>query len=89
MSNSKEFLTAAEYVKKLKTSPNNDELLNLYKYYKQATVGDNNTPKPFVMNMKATSKWDAWNTVRGTSTHDSEVEYIKLVNLAIKKYGFN
>jgi len=89
MSNSKEFLTAAEYVKKLRNSPNNDELLELYKYYKQATVGDNNTSRPFMMNMKAVSKWDAWNTVKGTSTHDSEVEYIKLVNVMIKKYGFN
>ena len=28
------------------------------------------------MNLKAVSKWDAWNTLKGTSTHDSEVEYI-------------
>jgi len=89
MSNSKEFLTAAEYVKKLKTSPNNDELLSLYKYYKQATVGNNNTSKPGLFELKNQSKWNAWNTVKGTTKHDSEVEYIKLVNQMIKKYGFS
>ena len=89
MSNSKEFLTAAEFVKKLKTSPNNNELLDLYKYYKQATVGDNNTPKPGLLNFKNQSKWDAWTSVKGTSTHNSEVEYIKLVNQMIKNYGIN
>jgi diazepam-binding inhibitor (GABA receptor modulator, acyl-CoA-binding protein) len=89
MSNSKEFLIAAEYVKKLKTSPNNDELLDLYKYYKQATVGDNNTSRPGMLNLSGGKKWDAWDSVKGTSTHNSEVEYIKLVNQMIKKYGVN
>tara|TARA_B100001121_G_C18687323_1_gene621352 strand:- start:2460 stop:2729 length:270 start_codon:yes stop_codon:yes gene_type:complete len=89
MSNSKEFLTAAEYIKKLKQSPNDDELLDLYKYYKQATAEDNNTPKPGLLNLKKQAKWNAWNSVRGVSIHDSEVEYIKLVNQMIRKYGFS
>jgi diazepam-binding inhibitor (GABA receptor modulator, acyl-CoA-binding protein) len=89
MINSKEFVTATEYVKKLKSSPINEELLMLYKYYKQATVGDNNTQKPMLLNFKAMAKWNAWNTVKDTTTHDSEIEYIKLVNQMIKKYGFN
>ena len=89
MGNSKEFLNAAEYVKKLKKSPNNDELLSLYKYYKQATVGDNNTPRPGLLDIRNKAKWEAWTEVNGTSSHTSEVEYIKLVNQMIKKYGFN
>ena len=89
MSNSKEFLTAAEYVKRLKQSPSNEELLSLYKYYKQATVGDNNTSRPGLLNMKGGAKWDAWESVKGTSTHNSEVEYIRLVNQMIKSYGVN
>jgi len=89
MINSKEFLNAAKYIKKLKTSPNNDELLELYKYYKQATIGDNNTIKPFSIYFKEISKWNAWNSVKGIDLHTSEVEYIKLVNLMIKKYRLN
>ncbi len=87
MVNSVQFTNAASYVKKLKQSPNNDELLFLYKYYKQATLGDNNTPKPGIFNFKNQAKWDAWNSVKGTNTHNSEVEYIKSVNNLIKKYG--
>ena len=89
MSNSTEFLTAIDYVKKLKSTPDNDDLLNLYKYYKQATSGDNNTEKPSFINFKANKKWEAWNSIKGMGKYDSEVAYIKLVNLMIKKYGVN
>jgi diazepam-binding inhibitor (GABA receptor modulating acyl-CoA-binding protein) len=87
--NSKEFLVAVEYVKKLKTKPDNDELLTLYKYYKQATEGDNNKNKPGLLDFKNSEKWKSWDSVRGLSCHDSEVEYIKYVNILIKKYGLN
>ncbi|XP_026688072.1 putative acyl-CoA-binding protein [Diaphorina citri] len=37
------FNQAAEDVKNLKDTPANDELLEIYGLYKQATVGDNTT----------------------------------------------
>ncbi len=37
------FNTAAESVKKLTQKPTDQELLDLYAYYKQATVGDVDT----------------------------------------------
>ena len=89
MSNSNEFLTAAEYAIKLNQSPTNDELLSLYKYYKQSVVGNNDTPKPGLLNIRAKAKWEAWTSVKDLSKHNSEVEYIKLVNQMIKKYGVN
>ena len=46
MSNSKEFLIAAETVKKLSEKPNNDELKILYGFYKQAINGDCNVEEP-------------------------------------------
>lgn len=42
-----DFEKAAEDVKKLSTTPSNDDLLILYALYKQGTVGDNNTGTPF------------------------------------------
>lgn len=89
MSNSNEFLTAAGYAKKLNKSPTNDELLSLYKYYKQSVVGNNDTTKPGLLNIRAKAKWEAWTSVKDLSKHNSEVEYIKLVNEMIKKYGVN
>lgn len=38
-----EFKSSAELVHKLKNKPSDAELLELYKYYKQAEVGDVNT----------------------------------------------
>jgi diazepam-binding inhibitor (GABA receptor modulating acyl-CoA-binding protein) len=52
-------------VKTLKTSPTNDELLNLYALYKQATCGDNNTCKPGTFDFKGKKKWEAWNGKKG------------------------
>lgn len=39
----KEFKKAADDVKRLKTKPTDNEMLELYGLYKQATVGDVNT----------------------------------------------
>ena len=87
--NSQQFTQAATIVKKLKTEPNNDELLKLYGLYKQATIGDINIEKPGMFNFKGAKKWEAWNNFKGKSTYDSEVEYIQTVNTLIKKYGVN
>lgn len=77
---SAEFLQAAEDVKKLTTSPNNDELLELYGLYKQATVGDVNTERPGFFDMKGKAKWDAWEGRKGLSKEDAEKQYILVVN---------
>tara|TARA_Y100001960_G_C13972188_1_gene493458 strand:- start:89 stop:367 length:279 start_codon:yes stop_codon:yes gene_type:complete len=87
MSNSLEFLNATHIVHKLKKKPDNNELLILYSYYKQATCGDNNQPEPNIFNYKNKQKWKAWNSRRGMFVHQAEVEYIKFVNQLIRKYG--
>jgi diazepam-binding inhibitor (GABA receptor modulating acyl-CoA-binding protein) len=87
MNNSAHFKLAAETVKKLKVQPSDDELLTLYGWYKQATVGDVNVPKPGFLDFKGQKKWDSWAKVKGASLYDSEVNYIMIVNNLIKKYG--
>lgn len=89
MNNSKEFDQAVKIVERLKTKPTNDQLGSLYKYYKQATVGDINIDKPNFVYFKEVAKWNSWNSVKGMSKHNSEVAYIKLVNNLIKTYGLN
>jgi len=87
MSNSKEFLIAAETVKKLSEKPNNDELKILYGFYKQAVVGDCNTDKPGMLNFTEKAKWESWNSNKGMSKYNAEVQYITYVNQLIQKYG--
>uniref|UniRef100_A0A671LPE0 Acyl-CoA-binding domain-containing protein 7-like n=1 Tax=Sinocyclocheilus anshuiensis TaxID=1608454 RepID=A0A671LPE0_9TELE len=60
-----EFEQYAENVKKVKTRPTDQELLDLYGLYKQAIVGDINTDKPGITDLKGKAKWEAWNSRKG------------------------
>ena len=57
----------------------NDDLLTLYKYYKQATIGDCNVDRPSLFNLEGKSKWDAWNSVKGLSQEEAKTKYIATV----------
>lgn len=87
MSNSKEFLKAAEQVNKLSSTPSNDELLTLYGLYKQATMGDVTTERPGFFSFREQKKWDAWDSFKGSDKKTSENNYINLVGALTKKYG--
>lgn len=89
MSNSQEFLTATETVKKLTQTPNNDELKKLYGLYKQAVNGDCNIEKPSMLAFKEKAKWDSWVLNKGMNKYDSEVNYITYVNQLIQNYGIS
>lgn len=81
------FEEAVIRVKQLKESPDNGELLALYGYYKQATVGDCNIAEPSFWQLKEKEKWKAWNSHKESSQDTAKAEYIKLVQAAIIKYG--
>ena len=74
--------TFDESVKKSRTLSglSNNQLLNLYKYYKQSTVGDINTSQPWAIEVKKRAKWDAWRSLKGTTREHAMVEYTDLVN---------
>ncbi|KAL6086767.1 hypothetical protein STEG23_020375 [Scotinomys teguina] len=61
-----EFDKAAEEVKLLKTQPSDEEMLFIYSHFKQATVGDVNTDRPGLLDLKGKAKWDSWNNLKGT-----------------------
>ena len=82
-----EFEKAAEAVKKLTTRPTNEELLDLYGLYKQATIGDCDTDRPGLLDPKGRAKWDKWNGNRGTSKEDAEKKYVELANSLVTKYS--
>ncbi|KHN82498.1 Putative acyl-CoA-binding protein [Toxocara canis] len=81
------FEEAADKVKKLKKTPTDDEKLQVYALYKQATVGDINTEKPGVTDVKGRAKWSAWEGKKGTSKDKAKEEYVKLVDGLVAKYG--
>lgn len=79
------FIEATEKVKTLTERPDNDTLLKLYGLYKQATIGNCNIPQPWVFNVEARAKWDAWNSNFGKTKQQAEDQYVKLVEKLIKK----
>ena len=84
---SAEFEAAAASTKDLPVRPSDLELLQLYGLFKQATVGDNDTPKPGLLDFKGKAKWEAWNKLQGVSQEDAEKQYIELVNEIKQKYS--
>ncbi|XP_027027057.1 acyl-CoA-binding protein homolog isoform X6 [Tachysurus fulvidraco] len=82
-----EFEKIAADVKQVKSRPSDQELLDLYGLYKQATVGDINIDKKGTFDMKGKAKWDAWNSRKGMSTEDAMTDYITLAKEVIDKYG--
>ena len=75
-----EFITAAENIKKSGKNLENDMLLKLYGYYKQATIGDCNTECPAFWNVKEKAKWEAWEQHKGMKKTHGMKKYIKLVD---------
>ncbi|CAG0881850.1 unnamed protein product [Cyprideis torosa] len=82
-----QFSEAAEKVKKLKQTPTDDEMLELYGLYKQATVGDVNTQRPGMLDLKGKAKWDRWESKKGLTTGQAEKNYVVLAEELISKYG--
>jgi diazepam-binding inhibitor (GABA receptor modulating acyl-CoA-binding protein) len=81
------FRDASQDVHKLKSKPSDIELLHLYAYYKQATVGDINVDKPSFYMFKDVSKWNEWDKLRKTSKLQAQVNYIKIVEDLKNKYN--
>ncbi|XP_076302346.1 acyl-CoA-binding protein homolog [Lasioglossum baleicum] len=86
MSLDQKFEEAAEAVKTLTKRPSDEEFLELYALYKQATIGNTNTPRPGMMDLKGKAKWDAWKLKEGMPQDNAKEAYIKLVNTLIEKY---
>ncbi|KAM8810855.1 acyl-CoA-binding domain-containing protein 7 [Eudromia elegans] len=82
-----DFDGAAEDVRKLKTRPTDDELKELYGFYKQATVGDINIECPGMLDLKGKAKWEAWNLKKGLSKEDAMNAYIAQAKAMVEKYG--
>ncbi|HKY63346.1 MAG TPA: acyl-CoA-binding protein [bacterium] len=78
MSTKKEFDQALKDVKKL-SDLSNDQLLQLYGLYKQATEGDVHGPKPGMLDLKGKAKYSAWEKQKGKSAEKAMSAYVSLV----------
>jgi diazepam-binding inhibitor (GABA receptor modulating acyl-CoA-binding protein) len=79
------FLSAAKDVKSVIGLMNHQELLTLYSLYKQSTLGDNNTPRPGLFDIKGKAKWNAWVSQAGKTKIDARKEYISYVEVLLNR----
>ena len=75
----KRFNAAQAAAKKLPAKPDNDTLLELYSYYKQATEGDVSAGRPGAFDFVARAKYDVWAARKGMTRDLAMRGYIKLV----------
>jgi carboxylesterase len=87
MATEDEFSAAQARVKELPKTPASDELLELYAYYKQATVGDARGDRPGMLDFKGRAKFDAWSARQGMTKDAAQSAYVGLVAKLVAKYG--
>uniref|UniRef100_A0A4D5RBA9 Acyl-CoA-binding protein-like protein n=1 Tax=Scolopendra viridis TaxID=118503 RepID=A0A4D5RBA9_SCOVI len=87
MSVEEQFNKAAEDVKNLKQTPSDQDMLEIYSLYKQGIVGDCNTDRPGVLDLKGKAKWDAWNARKGMTQTAAKEAYVKKVSDLISSVG--
>lgn len=81
------FKEAQEKVNTLTERPSNEELLDLYALFKQATEGDNKTEEPGMFDIKGKFKWKQWSSKAGMSADAAMQAYVDLVNQLLGKYS--
>jgi diazepam-binding inhibitor (GABA receptor modulating acyl-CoA-binding protein) len=81
------FEEAKARVEGLASRPSNDELLQLYGLYKQATEGDVSGSRPGLLDLKGRAKYDAWAKRKGMSKEDAMKAYVALVDRLEKAHG--
>lgn len=77
---SKAFKAAQAAAQQLPSRPDNETLLELYSYFKQATEGDVAGERPGAFDFVARAKFDAWAARKGTSREIAMRGYVKLVD---------
>lgn len=57
-------------------NPSNDQKLEFYALYKQATEGDVSGKRPGMMDFVGRAKFDAWEKVKGLSQEEAMQRYV-------------
>lgn len=75
----KSFEAAQAAAKRLQNRPDDDTLLELYSYFKQATEGDVSGGRSGAFDFVARAKYDAWLARKGLRKDAAMRGYVKLV----------
>ncbi|EFX78428.1 hypothetical protein DAPPUDRAFT_305152 [Daphnia pulex] len=87
MSLDEKFNKAAEAIRTMTTAPSDDEMKEIYALYKQSTVGDVNTARPGMLDLKGKAKWDSWEAKKGMSLDAAKEAYVLKTEELVTKYS--
>ncbi|XP_058826700.1 acyl-CoA-binding domain-containing protein 6-like [Topomyia yanbarensis] len=71
-----EFTRATKFIECSHDQFDQKDLLKFYGFYKQATVGKCNVPKPGIFNVSGRTKWSVWNDLGDLSKESAMKGYI-------------
>ncbi|XP_055948088.1 acyl-CoA-binding domain-containing protein 5-like [Argiope bruennichi] len=87
------FKAAVEIIKGLPKSgsiqPSNDTKLKFYSYFKQATEGPCELPKPGFWDVVNRAKWDAWSKLGNMSKEEAMQNYVQEFVGVLQKYSLD
>ncbi|CAG8513984.1 8952_t:CDS:2 [Ambispora leptoticha] len=79
------FVSAVDFISGDSSIKLSDDIkLKLYAYYKTATIGPCNTPKPSLLEFVARAKWNAWKSIGNMSQKEAMLRYIEVIENANK-----
>jgi len=82
-----DFNSAVSKSKDLTKRPSNEELLDLYALFKQATEGDVSGDRPGGFDFKAIAKFDAWASKKGMTKDQAMQDYVGLMSKLQQSYS--
>ena len=78
MASNDKFEKAVLIVRGLNKKLNNEDILQLYAFFKQAREGNIAFERPSILNMRGRAMWGAWNKIKNMSKEAAMIKYIKL-----------
>lgn len=82
-----DFNAAVARSKELTKRPSNEELLELYGLFKQATDGDVTGERPGGFDFKGIAKFDAWASKKGVAKEQAMQDYVALMEKLHQNYA--
>ena len=85
---SQEFELAQLKMKTINEGPSNEEKLQVYALYKQATVGDVTGKRPGMMDFVGRAKYDAWAKHKNTTSVGSNCRFLEICKVSLLVFLF-
>ncbi len=82
-----DFQAAVAQSQQLTRRPGNEELLELYALFKQASEGDVSGDRPGGFDFKAIAKYDAWAGKKGMAKENAMEAYVAFVKKLQESYA--